>query len=148
VDGSGKAEDAVGLYHYDLSPFGDDIWRAGHKTALFRGEAAYAHDTARILAYHEYAPTPLEFTPLAPDSGAKLAGRTLFRWEASARACKYTLQISDDEAFSSLLLDRADILDTCAFVEGLPTGKALYWRVIAANQGGGSYISKTWEIIT
>jgi len=141
VDGSGAGEDPVGLFHYDLSPFEDDIWRAGHKTAVYRSAAAYTHDAARLLAYHEYAPAPLEFSPLAPENGAKIAGRTLFRWEVSAHACKYTLQISGDESFANLLLNRADILDTCAFVEGLPEGETLYWRVIAENQSGASYSS-------
>jgi len=144
VDGSGTAKDPVGLFHYDLSPFGEDIWRAGQKTAVLRGAAEYAMDAARILAYHEYAPPPLEFGLL--EAHSRQAGRVLFRWEVSIHACKYTLQISDDESFSNLLLDRADILDTCAFVEGLPEGKTLYWRVIAANQGGGSCTSEAWEV--
>jgi amidohydrolase len=139
IDGSGAAEDPVGLFHYDLSPFGGDIWRAGHQTAVTRGAAAYAHDAARLLLYHEAAPAPEAFGLLfAQTAGAR---RTLFRWEVSARACKYTLQISESEAFAPLLLDRADIPDTCAFVEGLPAGKTLYWRVIAENQGGGRVVS-------
>ena len=148
VDGSGKAEDAVGLYHYDLSPFGEDIWRAGHRTAALRGAAAYAHDAARILAYHEYAPAPLEFNPIAPENGAEITGRALLRWEVSAHACKYRLQISGDDSFAELLLDRADILDTCAFIDGLPEGRMLYWRVIAENQCGGSYTSGMRKVIT
>jgi len=146
VDGSGAGEDPVGLFHYDLSPFGEDIWRAGHKTVLVRGAAAYAHDVARLLAYHEYAPAPLAFALLESQTGQ--AGRTLFRWEASAHACKYTLQISGDESFSNLLLDRANILDTCAFVEGLPEGGTLYWRVIAKNQSGAGYTSGMREATT
>ena len=146
VDGSGKAEDPVGLFHYDLSPFGEDIWRAGHRTAVLRGAAAYAHDAARILAYHEYAPAPLEFHLL--ESQSNHAERILLRWENATHACKYTLQISNDESFAELLQDRENILDTCAFVEGMPEGRTLYWRVTAENQGGGRYTSEAKAVLT
>ena len=142
VDGRGSLE-APGLFHYDLSPFGDYMWRIGYKTAEFRGAPAYAGDAARILAYHEAAPAPLAFGLFTPETGPK---RTLLRWEPSIHACKYTLQISDREDFSHLLIDRANILDTSAFVEGLPAGETLYWRVISANQGGGHYTSDEGEI--
>ena len=147
TDGSGSQDNALFLFIYDLSPFGDAIWRAGYKTAVFRGNER-SGDAARILAYHEAAPAPLAFAPLIPAPGAKLGGRTLFRWEPSVYACKYTLQISDRADFTRLLVDRENILDPCAFVEGLPKGKALYWRVIAGNQGGGAYTSEAVAVST
>jgi len=145
TDGTGTADNALYLFIYDLSPFGDAVWRAGYKTAVLRGAAANIGDTARILAYHEHAPAPLAFALLAPEP--RPSGRTLFRWEPSPHACKYTLQISDTEDFTSLLIDRPNILDTSAFVDSLPAGEPLYWRVIASNQGGGEYMSDTWEVL-
>ena len=145
TDGTGTADNALYLFIYDLSPFGDAVWRAGYKTAVYRGAAANIGDTARILTYHEHAPAPLAFALLEPQ--ARQSGRTLFRWEASVHACKYTLQISDTEDFAALLVDRPNILDTSAFVEGLPSGETLHWRVIAANQGGGEHMSDTWEVL-
>jgi len=139
-DGSGTQDNELFLFIYDLSPFGDAIWSTGYKTAVFRGTVR-TEDTARILLYHEGAPAPLGFGLLAPEDGAQCGGRVLFRWEPSVHACKYTLQVSRSADFSSLLVDRASILDTCAFVEGLPAGETLYWRVIAGNQGGGSFTS-------
>jgi len=143
VNGRGEANNALFLYNYDLSPFGDSIWRAGYKTALFRGALASAGDAARILVYHESAPAPLQFGLLEPQTNG---GRTLLRWEPSVHACKCTLQVSDGEDFANLIVDRANILATSAFVEGLPEGKTLYWRVIAANQSGAEYMSDAGEI--
>jgi len=148
MDGTGTADNALYLFVYDLSPFGSGVWRAGYKTAVFRGAAANVGDTARILAYHEHAPVPQAFAPLSPAPGSRVAGRALFRWEASPRACKYTLQISAREDFSDLLIDRPGILDTSAFVEGLPAGGTFHWRVTAANQGGGEYVSDIWKVLT
>jgi len=140
ADGSGTKDNALFLHIYDLSPFGDAIWRTGYKTAVFRGASASVGDDARILLYHESAPAPLEFGLLYARRGDDW---TLFRWEPSVRACKYTLQVSDRADFSNLLVDRANILDASAFADGLPPG-ALYWRVIAANQSGASYTSEAF----
>ncbi|MCL1952547.1 MAG: hypothetical protein FWF60_06930 [Oscillospiraceae bacterium] len=147
IDGGGTQDNALILLIYDLSPFGDAIWRTGYQTAVFRG-AVSTGDAARILAYHESAPEPSAFGLLSPEPGAKCTARTLFRWEASARACMYTLQVSDRADFSNLLYDRAGILDTSAYMHGLPEGQTLYWRVIAANRGGGSFTSEPSEIVT
>ncbi|MCL2299808.1 MAG: hypothetical protein FWC27_06640, partial [Firmicutes bacterium] len=146
MDGAGTQDNTLYLFIYDLSPFGDAIWRAGRQTSVFRGAPSQSNDAARILAYHEHAPAPLAFHLLETQSNH--ADRILFRWENSIHACRYTLQISDDEGFAELLLDRANILDTCAFVEGLPEGRTLCWRVIAENQGGGRYTSETGEVFT
>jgi len=147
MNGSGSQDNTLYLFIYDLSPFGDAIWSTGYKTAVFRDDVR-AVDTARILAYHEAAPAPLAFGLLAPESGARCRGRTLFRWEPAVHACKYTLQISGREDFADLLVDRASILDTSAFVEGLPGGMTLYWRVAAANQGGRTFVSEPSMIVT
>ena len=143
--GGGTQDNTLELFIYDLSPFGDAIWSTGYRTAVFRN-AVRTEDTARILLYHEAASAPLAFGLLAPENNTQRTGRTLFRWEPSVHACKYTLQISDRADFSSFLVNRADILDTSAFVEGLPSGKALYWRVISANQSGGTHISSSFAI--
>ena len=148
VDGGGTKDNALFLFIYDLSPFGDSIWSTGYKTAVFRGTPASAGDAARILVYHEAAPAPLRFALLAPKNNAKAGGRTLFRWEPSVHACKYTLQVSGEADFSSLLTDRANILDTCAFVDGLPAGQTLYWRVIAGTQSGKTYTSEVFTALS
>ena len=148
VDGSGTKDNALFLFIYDLSPFGDAIWSTGYKTAVARGAPASIGDAARILAYHQAAPAPLPFGLVSPEPGAQIFGRTLLRWEPSVYACKYTLQISDREDFASLFLERADILDTSAFVELPYDGRTLYWQVIAANQGGGSFVSEPSAIVT
>ena len=149
VDGTGTDNNQLFLHIFDLAPFGTNnkIWEIGYKTAVYRNHFA-TRDAARILIYHENAPTPLSFSLLTPRNDAKYYGRMLFRWEVSVYSCKYTLQISDKEDFSFLIVSRDNILDTSVYVDGLPSGKTLYWRVIASNQSGKSVTSNTHIITT
>ncbi|MCL2518998.1 MAG: hypothetical protein FWF15_10590 [Oscillospiraceae bacterium] len=138
VDGTGTKTNQLVLYIYDLTPFGTNIWNIGMKTAAYRKQFT-TRDSARILIYHDKAPKPCEFALIGNNGN-------LFRWEVSVYSCKYTLQISDNEDFSNLIVNRDNILATSVFAEGIPEGKTLYWRVIAANQSGQSCVSDVLSV--
>ena len=67
-----------------------------------------------------------------------------FHWDQSARANEYSFQLSNEEGFSSVLLD-STLSDTALVpVEKLDNDASYYWRVKAIGDGGESDWSETF----
>lgn len=59
----------------------------------------------------------------------------LFSWEQSAGAEFYSMQIAEDENFTTLVFDETDLPDNFIDVEVLEAYSQYYWRVNAKNTG-------------
>lgn len=59
-------------------------------------------------------------------------------WGSSAGVTAYTLAVSTDSAFATVLVNDPTIVDTFRIVTGLTGGTRYYWRVRATNAGGAS----------
>ncbi len=82
---------------------------------------------------------------LAPASGDTLSGKTsALLWGSSSNANSYELQISEDAAFTSIVVDTAGLTDTLFVPHSLSSNSKYYWRVRAANGNGTSLFSAAW----
>lgn len=85
----------------------------------------------------------------APSSGSvdQLTSPTL-SWNASTDATSYTLQVSQNSAFSSFVFNQnvGNILSKQ--ISGLNNLQTYYWRVSASNSYGTSSFSNTWSFTT
>ena len=85
----------------------------------------------------------------APASGSvEIAVPTALSWNASATATSYTVQVSTSPTFSSFAYNVSGITSTSTSVSALAKGTLYYWRVQAANSGGGSDWSNVWDFTT
>lgn len=65
-------------------------------------------------------------------------------WKASAEADTYTLQVSENETFSSMIFNESALTDTVQYIPGLQTNTSYFWRVSAAGANGSSDFSSPW----
>lgn len=72
----------------------------------------------------------------------------VLEWYAANRAQTYHLQVSTDDAFSDLVFDDASITGTIQQIGPLDLLTTYYWHVQAANAGGTSDYSDTWQFET
>ncbi len=86
---------------------------------------------------------------LTPENEATALPKELtFTWESTQNADTYTLQISEDEAFTSLLVDESGLTAT-SYDFILPDYLTTYfWRVMATNTTGDSDWSAVWSFTT
>lgn len=63
------------------------------------------------------------------------------RWNASAQAVDYRLQVSTDPQFTTTIVDDTALTVTARTVGPLANGTTYYWRVSAKNLGGSSAYS-------
>jgi len=91
--------------------------------------------------------TVIPVTPslYAPDDGATNQPSTIkVLWYPSVGADHYHLQVSDDEGFSSPVVDDSTLLGTWHIVDGLDLAQ-YYWRVRGLNENGSSPWSAVWR---
>ena len=72
--------------------------------------------------------------------------KPIFAWESQALAKTYAIQISEDERFSSIVLEQEGITTSGSFVPanpGLRGGLQYYWRVAYIDRKGGR---STWSV--
>lgn len=69
-------------------------------------------------------------------------------WGASARAVTYTLQFSDIDDFSNLIIDENGLTATQDTVSDLNEATVYYWKVMAHNSGGDSDWSDSFQFRT
>ena len=95
--------------------------------------------TMRKFSIREQEPeVPLLISPANGDT--EVDTLTTFVWNKAARASGYTIQISEDDLFSSLKFE-ASSSDTIQSVAGLEFLTEYFWRVKAVNSGGESAFS-------
>jgi len=71
-----------------------------------------------------------------------------FAWEPVTTATSYTLQISIDSLFSSIIINDSSITTTSKTVNLPNYNQKYFWRVRAKNIGGYSNYSSKWNLIT
>jgi len=71
-----------------------------------------------------------------------------FSWYRASMANNYTLQVSNDENFTSLVLHDTGNVDTFKVFAGLNSGTTYYWRVFAENNSMFYDTSLTWYFRT
>ncbi|MBI3259863.1 MAG: T9SS type A sorting domain-containing protein [Ignavibacteriae bacterium] len=70
------------------------------------------------------------------------------RWNKSAGATAYHLQVAQNLGFTSLILDRKDVTETSFDITGLELQKKYYWRVSALNGTQEGSFSTKWNFST
>lgn len=88
---------------------------------------------------------PVLLTP--EDEATALPKELTFTWEATQNTETYTLQIAEDDAFSTLLVDESGLTST-SYDFTLPDYLTYYWRVMATNTTGDSPWSAIWNFTT
>ncbi|OGU25308.1 MAG: hypothetical protein A2X66_09700 [Ignavibacteria bacterium GWA2_54_16] len=84
-----------------------------------------------------------------PANGAHgIATTTTLRWNASAQAMSYNLQVAGDSTFSNLHCDVSGISVNYHTLTGLRTNTTYFWRVAAINDGGTSAFSSMRRFTT
>jgi len=101
--------------------------------------------TANRLLQSSFTPPPPPTTaPAAPVqvSPANLATAVSLTaslsWNASATATSYAVQVSTDQNFNTIVLDKPGLTTTSHALSGLTNGTVYYWRVNATNVVGTS----------
>ncbi len=70
------------------------------------------------------------------DGASAVTLPAVVEWDSLAHATTYTLQVSDADDFSNLLVNESGLIDTSYSVSGLAQGGAYYWHVCAGNTAG------------
>jgi hypothetical protein len=83
-----------------------------------------------------------------PDGATDVPTSTVLRWNASAEAMTYGVQVSTSSSFSTTVVNQTGINQTTYYATGLANGTTYYWRVNAANIAGTSSWSPTWSFTT
>ena len=92
--------------------------------------------------------------PAAPILSSPLNGSTnvlknpTLTWNASNGATSYSVQVSTDPGFSTLIVDRINVISTSTNVTSLGSRVTYYWRVNATNAYGTSGSSTVWNFRT
>ena len=122
-------------------------WRvsASDSTGTSPWSAVWHFNTAGVPA--QVPPTPILASPANGEIGLPASIR--FRWNTSAGARMYELQVSADTSFSALASDVAGLAVTTDSVDtGLSPGTRYYWRVDASDSAGTSPWSDVWNFTT
>ncbi len=81
------------------------------------------------------------------DKSVKIPTSTILRWDTSANAKNYRLQVSTVADFSTTIFDQADS-SSFREVSGLAHSTTYYWRVQATNSAGSAAWSEAWSFTT
>jgi hypothetical protein len=99
-------------------------------------------------------PVNAETIPQAPvltspvDASAGIAVIPTLTWNASSGASSYTLQVSTNSSFSTLIYNQGGLTNPAKQVTSLNPLSIYYWRVNAANTAGTSVWSEIWSFTT
>jgi hypothetical protein len=129
-----------------LEGFSTYYWRV---RAIKAGNANVS-DWSEVWKFTTKIGPPAAPVLLSPSNGAiNLKTSPIFRWNPSATALLYGLQISSDTLSSdSIVYNAPNIQLTSQQVTGLLINKKYYWRVNAWNRGGDSDWSLFWSFRT
>lgn len=89
---------------------------------------------------------PPLFSPV--NNSADVDISPMFSWNTSNGATSYTLQISLNSSFTSLVYDQNGLTNTFQQVTGFNISTSYFWRVSASNSYGTSGWSITWTFKT
>ncbi len=102
-----------------------------------------------IWSFTTIGPPPNTPTLLSPANNAiDISISPMLVWNTSAGATNYTLQVSINSSFSSLIHNQTGLANTTMQLTGLSNLTTYYWRVSAANNNSTSNWSTTWSFTT
>ena len=85
----------------------------------------------------------------SPSDGATgVSTPARLRWQSVAEASSYNLQLSKDNSFTQLVLDKSNLLGTNYNATGLDYETQYYWRVSSQNDNSTSEWSEVWSFTT
>lgn len=127
-------------------------------SGLAVGTTYYWRVNSKIAGGSSFYSTIWSFTtitvPSAPvlidplNSAVNIATNPIVRWNASAGAASYHLQISTTNSFVTTVYDSIGLTNTSKSITGLTGGTVYYWRVNATNAAGTSlYSSRSFTTI-
>ena len=82
------------------------------------------------------------------DASSGIAVIPNLNWNSSTGATSYTLQVSANSSFSTLVYNQSGLTNTTQQVNGLSPLSIYYWRLTAANTAGTSGWSTVWSFTT
>ena len=85
--------------------------------------------------------SPNNFATGVPDSGT-------FRWNAIAGAALYKLMLSEEQDFSSTIIDDSTLTGTSYNYSGLDKNRTYYWKVSGKSANNTGEWSSTWNFAT
>lgn len=115
----------------DLGNFQKYFWRV--RALNFGGASAWS-DIWSFRTLPAEPEAPVLITPADQASG--VAANPQFTWSAVESATGYHVQLSDDAAFGTTILDASGVPLTRYAASGLPDATWHYWRVRATNAAG------------
>jgi len=108
--------------------------------------AGGASSWSSIWSFTTVVAAPQIPTLVSPPNGATgLPTSLTLKWNASAGATSYRLQVSTNPGFTSTVVDQSGIIETSYTVSGLLANTTYYWRVYAVNAGSASDWSSVWS---
>ena len=115
-----------------------------------RGKGLYGVGPNSRISSFTSSPLPPGVPVLASpaDNSVDIDTTLTVRWNTSAGAATYTLQVSKDLAFATFVLNDSTVADTAKALTGLQTNTKYYWRVSAKNAGGASAFAAAWNFTT
>lgn len=121
---------------FDLSNNTTFYWRvASSNGTLTSGYSAYfSFNTGLIIPSIPELVTPA-------DNATGILPNTTLTWNPANNAESYNVQVSVNENFSPLFLDKTGIAGTSYLLDGLANNTLYYWRVRATNSVGSSSFS-------
>lgn len=133
------------------------VWRKSTNTGYGDVSATYSLGDGRYVANGIYILASLTANaitaPLAPklaspaDKTTDIKNAPKLSWYTSCSANTYTVQIADNPAFSSLLIDLGGIDSTFYVFNGAASNTTYYWRVRAQNNVASDWSSE-WRFAT
>ena len=134
VDESFVAEDAPNLAITGLAHATTYFWRVRADSPGGTTDWSEVYSFTTVVAAPALPPTLM--SP-AQGSGDEEQVITL-QWGTSEGATSYHIQLADDEAFTSPVVDSTDYVDTSLMTPELAYATTYFWRVRAQNVGGQS----------
>lgn len=126
----------------DLSVNSIYYWRV-QATSTDNGTSAWSTVWRFSTGTAQLAGTPvLEI----PANNAMNQAQTFdFQWKAAENVLTYHLQVSENDAFTTTVIDKKDITSASYAATGLQREKTYYWRVSGENETGEGSWSETWK---
>ena len=113
------------------------------------GDGIYHSDAFYVLSAFAGISLPETVDLESPaDNAIGLIQPIELKWKTSNYSDNYTLQVSTDENFTTMLVDTSGLTDTTFTLSALSNLTQYYWRVKGVNVGGESDWSDTWNFKT
>lgn len=120
----------------ELSAFTTYYWRvnAANPGGISEWSSIYRFTTGETV--------PAAPALVGPGDGTENVTDATLLWNSVPRATRYRVQISPDDDFSSLTVDKDDIINTFYKATNLEKWTMYYWRVRGIGSGGQGYWSE------